>query len=427
MDANSNVLGVQNPWWAGADAAALDPQLAAIQGHSYYYHRPITDDLAFSPGVFHIVRGARQVGKTTLVKLWIRRVLQEELAAPSDVLYLSCEALEGYKELHELLVQWLHGRKSFACVFLDEISFVDDWQRAILSIINAGLLRNASLVVTGSNARDLKRSAERFPGRRAGGLDVDVHPLSPVELGQTAAFKAKPAAELAAIYLRCGGFPHAVRDYVTSGRVTDETYRTYMNWVIGDAAKFSIQVEALQHIMHRIATTLPSRVTWSSLIEHTPVKSHETAITYVEHLEDAFLCKVHLCWDEAARGPAIHKARKLFFVDPLLVHLARGWKAGLTNIWALAERNVADPEILGGILEGAYVSCLTRLQAPIYFWYSTKVKKEVDIVVPRGDKVELYDSKVSGGTPYKALGTSVAILDQDGLVPFLRSRGACGE
>ena len=63
-------------------------------------------------------------------------------------------------------------------LFLDEASFLPEWPRGIKVLIDMGFDRNATYVVTGSSALDLKRSSEKLPGRRGKGCDFVLLPLS---------------------------------------------------------------------------------------------------------------------------------------------------------------------------------------------------------------------------------------------------------
>ena len=51
-------------------------------------------------------------------------------------------------------------------VFLDEISSVPDWQRSIKWMVDMNMLKNSTIMVTGSHSVYIRRSAERLPGRR---------------------------------------------------------------------------------------------------------------------------------------------------------------------------------------------------------------------------------------------------------------------
>ena len=418
---DSKIVSLQNPWWKDPQWQKSDPHLSIIRGQPYHYDNPLIHSLEFKPEQIHILRGPRQVGKTTLIKEWIDRLILKERARPSDILLMSCEGIESFHELQKTLIDWISAKPTQRIhVFLDEVTFVKEWQRALLSCYNLGLLRQATIVITGSNARDLKESAERLPGRRGKGRDLQLFPLMPSQYLELKCFQGYKQQDLTEIYLKVGGFPHAIRDFVTMGSISEETFRTYRNWIIGDAAHYGLSEEILKHILFRICETAGSRLTWSKLIENTMVKSHETALAYVEHLQDAHLCELLYCYDPQQHGPAIHKARKIHFIDPLLYYLSVAWKKNVAPVWEWIQLPETFNSVRGVLLESVF-AIQARVQHAdqniiSYFWYSTKTKQEVDLVLISPKEMSLYEIKWSGGSEFNALGKQVRILTQEDLL-----------
>ncbi|MBI2974259.1 MAG: ATP-binding protein [Deltaproteobacteria bacterium] len=283
----------------------------------------------------------------------------------------------------------------------------------MLALANMGLLRNSAVVLTGSNARDLKESGERLPGRRGKGKDYKLYPLSITELGNLQCFQNKSPKEMLELYMLIGGFPRAIADFVAFGSVTDSTYETYRNWIAGDAQRYELRQETLKQILYRISETLASRITWPILIENSPVKSHETALQYVEHLQDAFLCTIHYCYNEETKGPSFQKARKLYFIDPLLFTIAATWRDGMPNMFEWMKLQLKEPAFTGKLFESVVVNHISRKYGQAYYWYSTKQKKEVDLVVPNPEGALLYETKLQTAPAYNAMGRDVKIISPD--------------
>lgn len=422
MVIDSNIIKIQNPWWEDPAAIERDQHLLEIRDKTYRYTPSVLRDLSMNAGDIHIMRGPRQVGKTTTLKIIIQKLIEDGVP-PSSITYLSCESLESFHELEQLLIDCLNKvTEKHVYLFLDEISFVTEWQRAILAIANMGLTRNATLILTGSNARDLKESAERLPGRRGKGKDHKLYPLSITELGNLECFKNKHPEEIMEIFMLVGGFPRAIADYVNVGSVTDATYETYRNWIVGDAQRYELRQETLKQIMFRIAATIASRVTWPTLIENSPVRSHETALQYVEHLHDAFLCTIHYCYDGKTKGPAYQKARKLFFIDPLLYAISATWREAIPNIFSWMKTQLSDADTRGKLFEGVVVNHAARLHERVFYWYSTKQHKEVDLIIQAHDELMFYDVKSKPREAFKAAGHTVNILDPAAFLRFISTR-----
>lgn len=404
-----NLLKIQNPWWESPGNIDKDPHLLAVEGKPYFFESPLLKTLSLEAGDIHVFRGPRQVGKTTLIKCFIRKLLRQKVPANS-ILYLSCESITSFKELENSLIGWCKMQKEKSYLFLDEISFVPQWQRAVLALSNMGFLKNAAVILTGSNAKDLKESGERLPGRRGRGKDHHLYPFSFNEVRQLPGFAHLSPEELFSTYQVMGGFPLAIRDYMETGSISDTTYETYRNWIIGDAHRYGLRQETLRQILFRIAQTMASRITWPKLIENSPVKSHETALQYVEHLQDAFLCHVLHCYDPKTEGAAPQKARKIYFLDPLLYAIGATWQRGITGIYAWQKEEMKNRDFAGKILESLVVDKFKRKFERIYFWYSTKDGKEVDVVIPGPAGLQLFDIKSKPEQLYKALGRTVDII-----------------
>ena len=164
MDLSS--VEILNPWWKTPKAINEDLHIKSIFHKPYYFDNPIKNDLKFHKGHTFILRGARQIGKTTLMKEMIAKSINEKTVRAKNCLFISCETFANFNELKDVLVFWLKDKqnvKSLIC--LDEITFVLEWQRVVLWIINSGLSANATILVSGSNARDLRKMVRALSGQ----------------------------------------------------------------------------------------------------------------------------------------------------------------------------------------------------------------------------------------------------------------------
>ncbi len=117
--------------------------------------------------VIYSIRGPRQVGKTTLIKIIIRELLEKNNI--TNIMYFSCDLIKDNVALNDLLntyhawIKTLNQDRIF--IFLDEISSVKDWQKSIKLFIDITGNNNITIVLTGSHTIDIKNSTERLPGR----------------------------------------------------------------------------------------------------------------------------------------------------------------------------------------------------------------------------------------------------------------------
>ena len=109
-----------------------------------------------------MIIGPRQVGKTTYLKLSILDLLEKGIN-PRNVMYFSCDLLRNYREIIEVIRTFERLSMGEKYVFLDEVTFVNKWERAIKFFLDSPLSRNINLYITGSTSAGIKR--ESFPGR----------------------------------------------------------------------------------------------------------------------------------------------------------------------------------------------------------------------------------------------------------------------
>ena len=89
--------------------------------------------------VIYSVRGPRQVGKTTLVKITIKD-LPDKNTNPINILYYACDLIRTPEILHELLESYYKWNRTLSkdriIIFLDEISAIPGWRTAIKRFID---------------------------------------------------------------------------------------------------------------------------------------------------------------------------------------------------------------------------------------------------------------------------------------------------
>jgi predicted AAA+ superfamily ATPase len=106
--------------------------------------------------------------------------LAYEKVSEKDILFISMDAARTVDDVLDVILYYFKAiaTSNRKYLFLDEASFFPDWPRAATKVlVDMGFDRNATYVVTGSSALDLKRSSEKLPGRRGKGCDFVLLPL----------------------------------------------------------------------------------------------------------------------------------------------------------------------------------------------------------------------------------------------------------
>lgn len=371
-----------NPWWRDSAWRTRDPHLLALDDQPVRLPADFVGDINLEdPGV-SVLRGPRQVGKSTDLKLLVDRALDEGRDNRA-VIYLALDLLED-QPMAELArsvrrAKELSGAKN-ALLLLDEVTSVQKWQGAVKSLWDAGIIRGDTVVCTGSSAVDLQQgAAERLPGRRNGGKDYLVLPQSfasfaratdntippspRVSVGELRSPSGEtllrdmqlhlPALDRAlARYLSFGGLPAAVAEAVTGAEEpSSDVKRILWDSLIRELQRKGASIPAGQALLARVANALGAETNWTDLAREMDVPlgrraeagktSHHTLKNYVELMAGGYFLFIAYFWKRGQNTNDLSKNKKLFFADPLLHTVALDRAPGLTrDVPALVENAV---------------------------------------------------------------------------------------
>jgi len=407
-----------NPWWLGE----RDPVYEEWFNSPVRWVPPVLRKITLEPYALHFLTGPRQVGKTTALKILAHELARER--DPRSVFYFSCDELSDYRELGEVLDAYLSARERWgvksSVILLDEITFVEEWWRALKSRVDRGVFASDVIVVTGSASLELVAGSERFPGRRGRGRDIVMLPLSFREyvralksldlpavrpdaedlLGELAALKPyeRLLAGMFSAYLKTGGFPLPIREYFTQGRVTYLSHKTYLDWLVADWVKLGKNEAYLKELLTYLLEVGTTPVSWHAIARSTSISSPHTARDYVEHLEKLLVAKV-MHWASPDGRVDYRKEKKVVLMDPFLYRVLSRY----TRV------EPSEP----AVVEATVASHLSRV-APVYYW---RDGTEVDVIAVfercvRGFEVKWGVSLKPGRKPLRTV-----LLDR-GTVPL---------
>ncbi|MCK6481041.1 MAG: ATP-binding protein [Planctomycetaceae bacterium] len=416
------ILRDLNPWWA--DPTDVRP---APPAYRRTVVREMAKRLAGRGSLVEVLRGPRQVGKTT----GIRQVVQDLLRSgtpPAEILFVRFD-LEVLREVPGgllALARWFSdevrgrplGTGGAPYLFLDEIHKVRRWDEQVKHLVDSFPLR---LLLTGSSSVLVARGGrESLAGRVFStemptfGFREVVEAWSPgladalppplrfgeafepgVLLGTTEAIEGLNPGRRAALakaldrYFLRGGYPRLHSGEVDDDRWADYLVQTVFENVLGSDIPDLFPVQdpgLLRHVYLSVARRTGTEISQPSLVEEATAAGYSTSQPtvgrYLHYLSDALLTR------EFRRHPL---ARRRSARVPVKICLS---DLGVRNAVFRGAPSLrdGDPSALGPLVETLVPSVLRDAHLQVHFWKDHEVKgnrrspvREVDFVAERID------------------------------------------
>lgn len=250
--------------------------------------------------VIKVVTGIRRCGKSTLLKQFQERLLQQGVSK-SQIISINFEDLDyedllDYKALYNYIKERLSPDK-MTYIFLDEIQKVDSFQKAVDSLF---IKENTDIYITGSNAYLLSGDLATFLTGRY--VEISMLPLSFAEYMKSSGDTGEQAL---AKYIKFGGFPYLSQMENTPEKVDIYLEGIYNTVVVKDIEDRQVRkimdpkqrkitdITLLKTIARYLASVIGSPVSVNSvsnyLISSGRKVSPNTVDDYMEALREAFI------------------------------------------------------------------------------------------------------------------------------------------
>ncbi len=408
MQISIDQLKSLNPWWDHPDFIAEDYHVKIYNEQKLKWHPKILTEFNLNKDNIYTLRGPRQIGKTTSIKLLIKNLLEQGVKS-GNIFYYTCNNIDNYKEFLDLLNVYLDfiedsGTKDRVYLFIDEVTFVTEWERAIKHLADLGKLKNKSLILTGSNAYDLKYGTERLPGRRGQDNDLDkiLYPMSFYDfvelknLDLLSKFKnknwkqAKTAYQLHQKllqklfdqYLLSGGIISNINDIEEKNEIGLNKYIEYLNWTLGDLIKLGKKEILTRNILLEIIKTMTSSLGWDTIAKKVGT-SHVTVGEYVEILELIFVLKTVYQVDLNNGLLELKKNKKIYFTDPFIFWSFYGWIMSFGNYFEESKKMILNHDFKSQLIESVVFGHLLKHEKSYEFGnkiFFMKGTKEIDFL-----------------------------------------------
>lgn len=315
------------------------------------FDRPLYVDriMAFVDAPFiKILTGVRRCGKSTILKLIMKRLVEERGIAPEQIVSYRFDSMEydGYsaREIYALLKGALAPQRR-TYLFLDEVQEIEGWEKVVNSLATDF---DVDIYLTGSNSRMMSSEIATYLTGRY--VAFRIYTLS---FGEYLFFKSHyaevgdPKQELAE-YVRLGGFPGTHLQAYSQDEVYTIVRDIYNSTVFSDIVRRNQikKVDQLERVVKYVFNNVGNTFSASSISAYLKSErrslDNETIYSYLDKLESAYL--LHRCSRYDLRGKAILKTQEKFYLaDVTLRYSVLGYNE---NSVAASLENVVYLELL---------------------------------------------------------------------------------
>jgi len=174
------------------------------------------------------------------------------------------------------------------------------------------------------------------------------------------------------LYIRYGGYPFVVNDYLLKKLRSEQRPRqsrfsinpklseALMRDIIGDITKLGKQETFIRQILREITEKYGSRYSFSKLATDIET-THVTAIDYLETLEESLIVTVLYAFDFNKKDIKFKGDKKIFFQDPFMFHSVKSFLTG-KDVNEIIDETLQNEEFVSKLVEGIVSSHLIANQ-----------------------------------------------------------------
>ncbi len=333
-----------------------------------------------------ILTGVRRCGKSTILKLIMKRLVEERGIAPEQIVSYRFDSMEydGYsaREIYALLKGALAPQRR-TYLFLDEVQEIEGWEKVVNSLATDF---DVDIYLTGSNSRMMSSEIATYLTGRY--VAFRIYTLS---FGEYLFFKSHyaevgdPKQELAE-YVRLGGFPGTHLQAYSQDEVYTIVRDIYNSTVFSDIVRRNQikKVDQLERVVKYVFNNVGHTFSASSISAYLKSErrslDNETIYSYLDKLESAYL--LHRCSRYDLRGKAILKTQEKFYLaDVALRYSVLGYNedsvaASLENVVYLELLRRGYEVYIGKTPDGEVDFVATRQGEKLYVQVTQEITSE---------------------------------------------------
>lgn len=266
-----------------------------------------------------ILTGVRRSGKSTLLKLIIKRLIEEKGVTNEQIVSYRFDSME-YDEMtakqmfSELKSRIIPDKKTY--FFLDEVQEISGWEKVVNSIQSD---YNVDLYVTGSNSRMMSSEISTYLTGRY--VSFHIYTLS---FQEYLTFKAHysenfldPIAEFPN-YIRQGGFPATHLQKYSDDEIYTIVRDIYNSTIFSDIVRRNQirKIDQLERVVKFTLNNIGNTFSAASISNYLKAEhrslDNETVYNYLSKLEKAYL--LHRCSRYDLQGKELLKTQEKFYL-----------------------------------------------------------------------------------------------------------------
>lgn len=333
-----------------------------------------------------ILTGVRRCGKSTILKLIMKRLVEERGIAPDQIVSFRFDSMEydGYsaREMYALLKGTLAPQRR-TYLFLDEVQEIEGWEKVVNSLATDF---DVDIYLTGSNSRMMSSEIATYLTGRY--VAFRIYTLSFEEYLFFKSHYAEvgdPKQELAE-YVRLGGFPGTHLQAYSQDEVYTIVRDIYNSTVFSDIVRRNQikKVDQLERVVKYVFNNVGNTFSASSISAYLKSErrslDNETIYSYLDKLESAYL--LHRCSRYDLRGKAILKTQEKFYLaDVALRYSVLGYNedsvaASLENVVYLELLRRGYEVYIGKTPDGEVDFMATRQGEKLYVQVTQEITSE---------------------------------------------------
>lgn len=397
MEITKEFLEIQNPWWVKSKAGInFDPVFFEWQKREKVFPL-VLKNIYFSKDEINILAGSKGAGKTTILKLAIKKLLDSGVNG-KNIFYYSCGNLDTYEQLNEMLKTFLNwsGKQSEKrkYILIDRITLLKNWEKGIEFLRQAGKLKNINLILAGSY----------FPALPLPNLKANIHYINPLNFSEfskainpdffkkiSKAYDKKNISKInyyLEIYFLTGGYLPALNSYKKNGAVDHFIYENLITNLNGDILKLGRDPVLFRQIMESIILNLGRPLGYKTIAKKTKAKTHLTVAEYLKLMEALQITKT--VYQQGEKGSLSSKAKKVYFTDPFFFWLFWGYVSGSLDSWKFSRGKLHNKELFLPLIENIIFSELIKAKGEkreIFYARGNGQNNIINFIIKKGKKL----------------------------------------